>query len=86
MPRFLEQKLEAEAAKKGLTGKQADRYTFGAMNNMGAMHGSKVTPKGEAMQAKHNRDVKAGKAASGMAAPKHHGANLGKYLHQAKAK
>ena len=33
VPRFLEQKLKAEAAKQGLTGRAADRYTYGAMNN-----------------------------------------------------
>ena len=62
MPRFLEDKLKREAASKGLSGRKADRYTFGAMNNMGAMHGSKETANGARMDAKHARDVKAGKA------------------------
>ena len=56
MPKFLENKLKAEAAKKGKTGAEADRYVYGAMNNMGAMRGSKETAKGRSMQAKHNRD------------------------------
>lgn len=57
MPKFLEKKLKAEASKKGFKGKKADRYVFGAMNNMGAMRGSKVTAKGERMQAKHDRKM-----------------------------
>ena len=54
MPKFLEKKLKREAAKQGLSGRRADRYVYGAMNNMGAMHGNKETAKGEAMQAKHD--------------------------------
>lgn len=53
MPAFLEKKLKAEASKKGFTGKRAARYIYGAMNNMGAMHGSKETAKGKSMQKKH---------------------------------
>ena len=55
MPKFLERALRHEARKKGLTGKAADKYTFGAMNNLGAMHGSKETAKGKAMEVKHER-------------------------------
>lgn len=58
MPAFLEAELRAEAAKKGYTGDRADHYVYGAMNNMGAMHGSKITKKGEDMEAKHNRAQK----------------------------
>lgn len=57
MPKFLEEDLRREAAAKGFTGKRADRYVFGAMNNLGAMHGSKETAKGREMQAKHERDT-----------------------------
>lgn len=57
MPEFLKKELMAEAHKKGKTGRAAARYTYGAMNNMGAMHGNKTTAKGEAMQAKHERDM-----------------------------
>lgn len=53
MPAFLEQELRAQAAKKGLTGEHADHYVYGAMNNMGAMHGSKETAKGRVMAKKH---------------------------------
>ncbi len=60
MPKFLEDKLKAEAAKKGLTGREAERYEYGAMNNMGAMHGNQETPKGKAMDRKHERDVASG--------------------------
>lgn len=59
MPEFLERALRAGAAKKGFTGKRAARYVYGAMNNMGAMRGNKVTKKGEAMQRKHERKVRA---------------------------
>lgn len=62
MPKFLETKLKAEAAKKGLTGRRAARYTFGALNDMDAMHGNKETAKGARMQAKHDRQEKAGTA------------------------
>lgn len=53
MPKFLENKLKAVAATKGLGGKRADRYVYGALNNMGAMRGNQETPKGARMQAKH---------------------------------
>ncbi len=38
---------------------------FGTLNKIGLMRGNKETPKGAQMQAKHDRDVKAG-TASGM--------------------
>ncbi len=53
MPKFLEKVLKAEATKKGKTGRAAARYVYGAMNNMGAMHGNKETAKGARMEAKH---------------------------------
>lgn len=61
MPDFLEQKLQSGAAKKGFSGRRADRYVYGAMNKMGAMHGNKITAKGRAMEAKHNRDMASGR-------------------------
>lgn len=54
MPEFLEAKLKAQAKKKGKSGNSANRYVYGAMNNMGAMRGNKITKKGEAMQRKHD--------------------------------
>lgn len=57
MPKFLEDKLKQEASKKGMTGKKADHYVFGAMNNLGAMRGNKETKKGVAMERKHNADL-----------------------------
>jgi len=54
MPEFLEKQLKKAAAKKGKSGKAADRYVYGAMNNMGAMKGNKETAKGRAMQKKHD--------------------------------
>lgn len=53
MPLFLEDKLKAEAAKKGFSGARAARYTYGAMNNMGAMRGNKETAKGRRMDKRH---------------------------------
>ncbi len=35
MPKFLEDKLKAQAANKGLNEKQTMRYVFGALNNLG---------------------------------------------------
>lgn len=58
MPAFLEQKLRAEASKKGLIGAHADAYVYGSMNKMGAMHGNKETAKGRNMQAAHDLKVK----------------------------
>lgn len=53
MPKFLEDKLKAEASKKGFKGKRADRYVYGAMNNMGAMRGNQETAKGAYMDEEH---------------------------------
>jgi hypothetical protein len=49
MPQFLEDKLRANVPK----GVDPDRYVYGAMNNMGAMRGSKITAKGRRMEKKH---------------------------------
>lgn len=58
MPKFLENRLKAEAAKKGKTSRAADRYVFGAMNNMGAMRGNQETAKGAGMERKHLADMR----------------------------
>lgn len=58
MPKFLEDKLRSEAARKGFKGRRADRYVYGTMNHMGAMHGNKETEKGAEMEAKHHADMK----------------------------
>lgn len=50
MPKFLEAKLKAEYPGN-------DRAVYGTLNNIGAMHGNKETPKGAQMQAKHDRDM-----------------------------
>jgi hypothetical protein len=60
MPKFLEDQLRAAAKKAGKSGDAADRYVYGAMNNMGAMHGNKETAKGRAMEKKHAADKKKG--------------------------
>ena len=54
MPQFIESALAKQAKKKGLMGEDADRYIYGALNNQGMMHGSKETPKGKAVQRKHD--------------------------------
>jgi len=41
-----EARLRAQARKKKMKGRQADRYVYGAMNNAGLMHGNQVTDKG----------------------------------------
>lgn len=53
MPAFLEAKLRKNVPK----GVDPDRYVYGAMNNMGAMKGNKITKKGRRMQAKHDRKM-----------------------------
>jgi hypothetical protein len=64
MPKFLEVALEKAAAKKGKTGRAAARYVYGAMNNMGAMHGNKETAKGARMAKKHEKDAKKAETSS----------------------
>jgi len=58
MPKFLEDRLKAEAAAKGFKGRKAARYVYGAMNDIGAMRGNKETAKGAAMEEKHEEDMK----------------------------
>lgn len=57
MPQFLKRRLKSEAAKKGLSGRAAARYVYGAMNDMGAMHGNRETGKGAEMERKHERKL-----------------------------
>lgn len=56
MPKFLEKDL-----KKEYKGKDP-AIPYKIMNKIGAMHGNKETAKGEAMQAKHDRDVARGRS------------------------
>jgi hypothetical protein len=50
MPKFLEKKLKKEYG--------ADSsIPYKVMNSIGAMRGSKETPKGEAMESKHKHDM-----------------------------
>jgi hypothetical protein len=55
MPKFLEDKLKAEYGNN-------PHAIYGTLNKLGAMHGNKETAKGRQMEAKHQRDVKAGTA------------------------
>lgn len=41
-----ESALKKEARKKGLKGRRADRYVYGALNHAGLMHGNKPTASG----------------------------------------
>lgn len=63
MPKFLERRLRTQARKQGLKGERADQYVYGAMNNMGAMHGNKTTAKGREMQRKHEAGLSPAAAA-----------------------
>jgi hypothetical protein len=65
VPKFLEDKLKREADVKGKAGRDKARYVYGALNNMGAMHGNMITEKGRRMDAKHKRDMKAGRKRGG---------------------
>jgi hypothetical protein len=55
MPAFLEAKLKNEYGANSA-------IPYKIMNRLGALRGNKITPKGRAMQAKHDRDVAAGRA------------------------
>ena len=57
MPEFLEAKLKAEYRAKGKKGRALAHAVYGTLNAIGAMHGNKVTAKGERMQAKHDQDT-----------------------------
>jgi hypothetical protein len=73
MPRFLERKLQAEYPGN-------PRAVYGTLNSIGAMRGNKETPKGAAMERKHDAKV------SMRAAVQSHPAasRLGKFLHPKK--
>jgi hypothetical protein len=58
VPTFLEDRLESGARKRGLSGRRAKQYVYGALNNMGAYRGNKITAKGRRMEAKHKRDMR----------------------------
>lgn len=57
MPKFLEDTLRSQAHAEGKSGRAADRYVYGTMNNMGAMHGNRETAKGRSMERKHERTL-----------------------------
>lgn len=58
MPAFLENRLRAEARKRGYGGHRADAYVYGTMNNRGYMKGSRETARGRAVAIKHARDMR----------------------------
>lgn len=57
MPLFLENKLKAQYPNN-------PGAVYGTLNKLGMMHGNKVTAKGKAIQAKHDRKLAAGKRQS----------------------
>jgi hypothetical protein len=57
MPRFLEDRLKAQATKEGLAGKSLAHYVYGSLNNQGLMSGNKETAKGKALDRKHAADM-----------------------------
>jgi len=50
VPKFLEEKLRKEYGNN-------PHAIYGTMNKIGAMRGSKITPKGRRMEAKHRSDM-----------------------------
>lgn len=67
MPQFLESILRGAAKARGFRSKKkVGQYVYGAMNNMGAMKGNQITPKGQAMEAKHTADVAKSSAAKSL--------------------
>lgn len=58
MPEFLKAELQKEAVKKGFKGRRKDRYVYGTLNSIGAMHGSKETQKGREMEKKHEAHLR----------------------------
>lgn len=56
MPKAIEERIRAEGIKKGFTGQRLAHYVYGALNNIGAMHGSKETEKGKSMERKYMAD------------------------------
>jgi hypothetical protein len=54
MPAFLEQKLKAEYGANSSA-------PYAIMNKLGLIRGSKITPKGRALEARHDRDQAAGR-------------------------
>lgn len=62
MPKFLEDKLKTEYGAKS-------DIPYKVMNAKGYMKGSKITPKGEALQKKHESDEKKGIASGQKGTP-----------------
>lgn len=58
MPAFLEEKLRQEYGNN-------PHAIYGTLNRLALMRGSKITPKGRALERKHAADVRAGTAAPG---------------------
>ena len=56
MPNALIDKMKSGYAGKGLSKQDVNHRVYGALNNMGAMHGSKETKKGARMEDKYVRD------------------------------
>lgn len=57
MPKFLEEKLKRRYGRNS-------KIPYKIMNSIGAMRGNRTTAKGEAMERKHKRDMKASRTSS----------------------
>ena len=55
MPKYIHDALAKKARAKGMTGRRADNFIYGIMNNMGVMHGNKETSKGREMEREHQQ-------------------------------
>lgn len=79
MPKFLERKLKAEYPNN-------PRAVYGTLNTIGAMKGNQETPKGAAMQAKHDAKIGAGVMPTTKLSGQFPHRNLGKFLHPKKGR
>lgn len=56
MPKQLIARMKSGYSGSGLSAEEISHRIYGALNNMGAMHGSKETAKGASYEAKFQRD------------------------------
>ena len=56
MPTFLENAIRHSYRGSNLSKEEIDHRVYGHMENIGAMHGNKITAKGRAMEKKHDED------------------------------
>lgn len=56
MPKRIINAMKKGYKGKGLSEKEVNKRVYGALNNMGYIHGNKETKKGRKAEAKYNRD------------------------------